>query len=150
MSSAAVSRREFLKGGGALVVTFGAAGIAGRLATGTAQAQGLGRPGAQLDSWLAIAADGSVKAWTGKCELGQGLYTAQAQLIAEELVVPLERVSLVQCDTDVTPDQGTTSGAQSHHANFNRTNLALAAALAARRADVRPAARPERQAPTPA
>src|SRR5262249_53376478 len=41
-----------------------------------------------------------------------------------------DRVTLVQCDTDRTPDQGTTSGAQSHPANFNRSNLALAAATA--------------------
>ena len=44
-------------------------------------------------------ADGSVTAYTGKCELGQGLFTAQVQLIAEELVVPMNRVTLVQCDT---------------------------------------------------
>ena len=44
--------------------------------------------------------------------------------------MPLERVLLLQCDTDRTPDQGTTSGAQSHPANFNRSNLALAAATA--------------------
>ena len=44
--------------------------------------------------------------------------------------MPLDRVTLVQCDTDRTPDQGTTSGAQSHPANFNRSNLALAAATA--------------------
>jgi CO/xanthine dehydrogenase Mo-binding subunit len=125
-----VSRRDFLKASGALVVTFSAAGIAGELWTGSASAQGRGRPGAQLDSWIAIAEDGSVTAYTGKCELGQGLYTAQAQLIAEELVVPLDRVTLVQCDTDRTPDQGTTSGAQSHPANFNHQNLALAAASA--------------------
>ncbi len=124
------SRRDFLKASGALVVSFSAAGIAGELWTGSASTQELGRPGAQLDSWIAIAADGSVTAFTGKCELGQGLYTAQAQLIAEELVVPLGRVTLVQCDTDRTPDQGTTSGAQSHPANFNRSNLALAAATA--------------------
>ena len=74
--------------------------------------------------------DGRVTAYTGKCELGQGLYTAQTQLIAEELGVPLDRVTLIQCDTASTPDQGTTSGAQSHHANFNRGNLALAAATA--------------------
>jgi len=124
------SRRDFLKASGALIVTFGAVGVAGELSTGFASAQGLGRPGAQLDSWIAIAEDGNVFAYTGKCELGQGLYTAQAQLIAEELVVPLGRVTLVQCDTDRTPDQGTTSGAQSHPTNFNRSNLARAAATA--------------------
>ena len=71
-----------------------------------------------------------VTAYTGKCEFGQGLYTAQTQLVAEELCVPFDRVRLIQCDTSVTPDQGTTSGQQSHPANFNTSNLALAAATA--------------------
>ena len=44
--------------------------------------------------------------------------------------VPINRVRLIQCDTGVTPDQGTTSGAGSHPANFNRAGLALAAATA--------------------
>src|SRR4029077_18902130 len=83
-----------------------------------------------LDSWLAIAADGTVTAYTGKCEIGQGLYTAQTQLIAEELGVPVARVKLIQSVTGVTPDQGVTSGAQSHPQNFNHANLALAAATA--------------------
>ena len=47
---------------------------------------------AQLDSWIAVAADGTVTAYTGKCELGQGMLTAQMQLVAEELCVPLARV----------------------------------------------------------
>jgi nicotinate dehydrogenase subunit B len=130
LAGAGFSRRDFLRGSGALIVTFQAAGIEGTQPTGSPSGQGLGRPGAALDSWIAIAADGSVTAYTGKCELGQGLYTAQAQLIAEELVLPLDQVTLVQCDTDFTPDQGTTSGAQSHPANFNGSGLALAAATA--------------------
>jgi nicotinate dehydrogenase subunit B len=52
------------------------------------------------------------------------------QLVAEELVVPLDRIDLIQCDTDRTPDQGTTSGSQSHPTNFNEANLAQAAATA--------------------
>ncbi len=100
-------------------------------APGLATAQGInGNPGTGLDSWIAIAADGRVTAYTGKCELGHGLFTAQTQLIAEELSVPLDRVTLIQCDTALTPDQGTTSGAQSHPANFNTANLALAGATA--------------------
>ena len=83
-----------------------------------------------VDAWIAVGVDGKVTAYTGKCELGQGLYTAQCQLIAEELCVPLDRVTLVQCDTARTPDQGTTSGSQSHPTNFNRDNLALAGATA--------------------
>src|SRR5258708_3865994 len=80
----------------------------------------------QLDGWLAINSDGSVTAYTGKCELGHGLYTAQTQLVAEELSVALNRVKLIQCDTALTPDQGTTSGAQSHPTNFNQGALGLA------------------------
>ena len=127
-----MNRRRFIVRSGALVVSFGAARLAENLALGTTvAAQGLNGPGSrQLDGWIAIKADGSITAFTGKCELGHGLYTAQTQLIAEELCVPFSRVTLVQCDTAVTPDQGTTSGAQSHPANFNNSNLALAGATA--------------------
>jgi nicotinate dehydrogenase subunit B len=128
-----VTRRDFLKRSGALIVTFSAAGAAFEPDLGhrVASAQGInGNPGTELDSWIAIASDGRVTAYTGKCELGHGLFTAQTQLIAEELNVPLDRVTLIQCDTALTPDQGTTSGAQSHPANFNTANLALAAATA--------------------
>jgi CO/xanthine dehydrogenase Mo-binding subunit len=123
------SRRSFLKGSGALVVVFSSSGIVDEL--GQAFAQGINGTGsAQLDSWIAIGRDGLVTAYTGKCEFGQGLYTAQMQLVAEEVCVPLSRVRLVQCDTTLTPDQGTTSGQQSHPANFNHANLALAGATA--------------------
>jgi CO/xanthine dehydrogenase Mo-binding subunit len=122
------SRRDFLKGSGALVVAFASAAVADRYGV---LAQGINGAGsAQLDSWIAIGSDGTVTAYTGKCDFGQGLYTAQMQLVAEELAVPLGRVRLIQCDTSMTPDQGTTSGQQSHPANFNATNLALAAATA--------------------
>ncbi len=58
------------------------------------------------------------------------MFTAQTQLVAEELCVPIARVKLIQCDTAITPDQGTTSGSQSTPTNFNSQNLALAAATA--------------------
>ncbi|MGH9320022.1 MAG: molybdopterin cofactor-binding domain-containing protein [Vicinamibacteria bacterium] len=126
--SLAVSRRDFLKGAGCLIVTFRAPRPAA-----AQNAQSSGAPPAErdeLDSWIAIGEDGRVTAYTGKCELGQGLATAQMQLVAEELVVPLDRITLIQCDTERTPDQGTTSGSQSHPTNFNQANLALAAATA--------------------
>ena len=123
------SRRSFLKGSGAVIVTFASAGVLDEVSGVLAQGfNGTGSP--QLDSWIAIGADGTVTAYTGKCEFGQGLYTAQMQLVAEELCVPFNRVRLIQCDTSITPDQGTTSGQQSHPTNFNKTNLALAAATA--------------------
>jgi nicotinate dehydrogenase subunit B len=125
------SRREFLKQSGALVVTFSSAAVAERLGMaqgpfGTQDA----RTARQLDSWIAVGADDTITAFTGKAELGQGMFTAQAQLIAEELSVPLARVKLIQCDTGLTPDQGTTSGSQSTPTNFNERNLAQAAATA--------------------
>jgi len=129
LDRAGFSRRDFLKSSGALVVAFASAAVVDRY--GTLLAQGINGTGStQLDSWIAIGGDGTVTAYTGKCDFGQGLYTAQLQLVAEELAVPMSRVRLIQCDTSVTPDQGTTSGQQSHPANFNRTNLALAAATA--------------------
>jgi nicotinate dehydrogenase subunit B len=132
-----MKRRAFLKSSGALIVGVSASGVASRpfvwfgTDPGIALAQRLDGAGSnRLDSWIAIAADGSVTAYTGKCELGHGLFTAQTQLVAEELGVPFSRVRLVQCDTALTPDQGTTSGAQSHPTNFNQGNLALAGATA--------------------
>jgi nicotinate dehydrogenase subunit B len=84
----------------------------------------------QLDSWIAIGADGSITAYSGKEELGQGIATAQQQLVAEELSVRFENVNLIYCDTALTPDQAHTSGSQSHPTNFNESNLAKAAATA--------------------
>jgi len=128
----ALSRREFLQAAGVLIVSYSSASLLEPLAFG----QGLFDTHVshvdphQLDSWIAIAADGTVTAYTGKCELGQGMLTAQSQLVAEELSVPLARVRLIQCDTDLCPDQGTTSGSQSSPVNFNDRNLAQAAATA--------------------
>ena len=126
---AGFSRRAFLTGSGALIVGFCSTALLD--GPGQVFAQGFNGAGsAQLDAWIAIGRDGVVAAYTGKCDFGQGLYTAQMQLVAEELGVPLAQVRLVQCDTAVTPDQGTTSGQQSHPANFNHANLALAGATA--------------------
>jgi nicotinate dehydrogenase subunit B len=132
LAGAGFSRREFLRGSGALVVTYAAATTArpALAAQGPFDTRVQQVDPRRLDAWIAIAADGRVTAYTGKCELGQGMQTAQMQLVAEELSVPFERVSLVQCDTSITPDQGTTSGSQSTPGNFNDQNLALAAATA--------------------
>ncbi len=130
--NSSLSRRKFLKTSGALIVSFSAASLLDPLAL----AQGpFGThmshiDPSKLDSWLAVGADGMVTAYTGKCDFGQGMYTVQTQLVAEELRVPLSRVRLIQCDTSVTPDEGTTSGSQSTPINFNTGGLAQAAATA--------------------
>src|SRR3954470_6899153 len=66
-----------------------------------------------LDAWLRINADGSVTVFTGKVELGQGIVTALAQIAAEELEVPLGRVTMISGDTGRTPNEGQTAGSQS-------------------------------------
>jgi nicotinate dehydrogenase subunit B len=126
------SRRDFLKASGVLIVSFSATTSLGplSLAQGPFDTHPSHIDPEKLDSWLAIAADGSVTAYTGKCDFGQGMYTAQMQLVAEELCVPLHRVKIIQCDTAITPDEGTTSGSQSTPTNFNHRNLAQAAATA--------------------
>jgi nicotinate dehydrogenase subunit B len=126
-----ISRRQFLHGAGALIVSFRSVGHSmlqeAHKQFGTHVSH---IDPDELDSWISLNADGTVTACTGKCDLGQGIFTAQAQLIAEELCVRLESVNLVQCDTAVTPDQGSTSGSQSTPTNFNMQDLALAAATA--------------------
>jgi nicotinate dehydrogenase subunit B len=121
------TRRDFLKGAGALIVSYGTVPT---LAQGPFATHASHVDPTQLDSWIAVHADGKVTAYTGKCDLGQGMITAQTQLIAEELCVALSAVTLVQCDTAVTPDQGSTSGSQSTPTNFNVEDLALAGATA--------------------
>src|SRR5437773_11590537 len=88
LERAGFSRRAFLKRSGVLIVGFALAETAGPLGSASrvfAQAPPDRRT--QLDSWIAIAADGTVTAYAGKVELGQGLTTAQMQLVAEELSV---------------------------------------------------------------
>ncbi len=48
--------------------------------------------------------------FSGKVELGTGVKTALAQIVAEELDVPFERITMVMGDTDLVPDEGITAG----------------------------------------
>jgi nicotinate dehydrogenase subunit B len=62
----------------------------------------------ELSAWLHIAADGQVKVFTGKVEVGQNIRTSLAQQVAEELRVPFDTVTMVMGDTDLVPwDMGT-------------------------------------------
>jgi nicotinate dehydrogenase subunit B len=105
-----VDRREFLKLTGAgLLVMIAVEPLLGRPAS--AQAPQGGRGGgypSDLNAYLHIGADGRVRVFVGKIEMGQGVMTSLAQLAAEELDVPLESVDIVMGDTDLCPwDMGT-------------------------------------------
>ena len=82
----------------------------------------------QVDGFIAIDAKGNVTVYSGKVDLGTGVRTALAQIAAEELSVPFERVTLVQGDTALTPDQGTTWAASSIQAGGMQIRQACATA----------------------
>jgi len=100
-----IDRREFLKASGALVVGFSMLGSAG--AQTLRPAKSVAKEAA--DSWLSIGADGRITVFCGKVDLGTGTRTALAQMAAEELDVPFERVEMVMGDTGTTPDQWLTA-----------------------------------------
>lgn len=67
----------------------------------------------RLARWLGFSADGVVTIHSGKVEYGQGVWTALAQVAAEELGVSLSRVVVAPVITSDSPDEGITSGSRS-------------------------------------
>ncbi len=67
-----------------------------------------GNPAEGPEILLAVWDDGSVTALSGHVDLGTGLRTALAQIVAEELSVDIDRVNMVLGDTTRTPNQGAT------------------------------------------
>ena len=106
------TRRDVLKTGGALVVTFT---LAGKVLPALAESNAGKKTVApdEVDGFLSIDTDGQVTVYSGNVDLGTGLRTALTQIAAEELDVPLNRVTLIQGDTMLTPDQGPTFGSLS-------------------------------------
>jgi len=107
-----LSRKSFVKGGGALVVGLGlAAGAAGRAqaAESPFASNGSFDPG-QVDTFLTIHADNTATIKTGRVELGQGSTTGMIVLAAEELDMDPGQIVFARNDTNVTPDTGLTAG----------------------------------------
>ena len=104
-STFSLSRREFFKAvGGGIIIFF---------SCGDLTAQERRPPGyqdlpADFNAFLRIGANGRVTCFTGKIEMGQGIVTSLAQMLADELDVPLDSVDMVMGDTDLCPwDMGT-------------------------------------------
>ncbi len=95
-----LDRRDFLKYlGGGIVIAF-TVGEYGLLAQRRAPSD--------FNAYLLIEEDGNVKCFTGKIEMGQGVITSLAQMLADELDVSLEKVEMIMGDTDLCPwDMGT-------------------------------------------
>src|SRR5436853_4265250 len=116
MKTHVISRRDLLKTG-ALVVGFKLFEPAARLLAqglqgGTPMSNAGGLSPDQLDSWLAIAPDGTVSVFTSKVDLGTGTGTALGQIVAEELDVPVLKIRMEIGDTTKTVDQGRTSASR--------------------------------------
>jgi CO/xanthine dehydrogenase Mo-binding subunit len=103
-----ISRRGFVKTGGALFVSLaiplrfsGLAAAAGSPAS---------MDPTSLASWLEIRSDNTIVARTGRTETGVGITGYYPQTIAEELNVQPETITLIMGDTDRTPDGGYSAG----------------------------------------
>ena len=112
---ALLSRREFVRDASGLLIGFSLADatiLPRVLAASPEDATKTTSPG-QLDAWLRIEKDGTVRVFTGKVEIGMGVETGFAQIVAEELDVAPQRVQFVMGDTSSTTDQGGVGGSTS-------------------------------------
>jgi CO/xanthine dehydrogenase Mo-binding subunit len=106
VANATLTRRQFVKAGGALFVSFGIVG-----ASAWPEAASAASPANTLDptlpgSWIEIHPDNTILIRTGKSDFGQSsTFTAYRQIVAEELYAPFEAITtVVTGDTDRTPD----------------------------------------------
>jgi nicotinate dehydrogenase subunit B len=77
---------------------------------------------------IAIRPDGSVTGYNGHVDLGTGIRTALAQIIAEELDVDIDRVTMVLGATSAAPDQGPTIASETIQVAARSLRLAAATA----------------------
>src|SRR5262245_21828146 len=105
-----MKRRDFLRTSSVIVVSFAFGSAMPQ--SSSAQNTEIGKPldPREVDSFLAIHPDGSVTIYTSKVDVGTGLRIAMSQMVAEELGIPVDRITLVEGDTALTPDQGGTGG----------------------------------------
>ena len=106
---ASLARRRLLQGGAALVFAFSVDPVEFAAAAGPGAARPPLTPD-QLDSFIALQADGTVVAYYGKMDPGQGVDVAIGQIVAEELDLPAGAVRVIQGDTGETVNQGGASG----------------------------------------
>ena len=79
-----------------------------------------------VDQWLAITVEGRVQVHTGKVDIGQRISTALLKIAAAELDVDPAKVDVLRPRTDVSPNEGTTSGSGSMEQSGAAVRLACA------------------------
>jgi len=126
-----LTRRQFIKGTGAVIVGFSLSRILPvAFAQDAPRLPGSLNTNRALDGWIRINPNGTVTIFTGKVELGQGIITALAQITADELDVSLNRIEMISGDTGRTPNEGVTSGSQSIENSGTALRFAAAEARA--------------------
>jgi isoquinoline 1-oxidoreductase len=103
-----MTRREALQLlGGGIIVLFTAGDVIAQRSGGRGGSSGQDAS-QDFNAFLRIGEDGRVTCFTGKIEMGQGIVTSLAQMLADELDVSLDSVDMVMGDTDLCPwDMGT-------------------------------------------
>jgi nicotinate dehydrogenase subunit B len=128
MKAMDISRRQFLKGTGALIVSFNLLSSTGKAFAQFAKLPSGDIDPTSLDSWIAITPDGLITFYTSKVEIGTGTITALAQIVAEELDVPFEKIQMDSGDTSRTIEQGSTVGSRTIERAGPQVRQAAAAA----------------------
>jgi isoquinoline 1-oxidoreductase subunit beta len=125
--SAIFPRRVFLKSS----VAAGAAILLPFHLPGEPRAQHLsasrGSNSFSLNAWLELSANGDVKIWCGKSEIGQGVRTSLPMIVAEELCCDWRRVQVVQADLDPKYGNQLTGGSLSVRTSYDNLRKAGAA-----------------------
>jgi len=123
------SRRKFIQMTGCLTIGFSLGGFSYGYSSpfGQELPESLKR-NPNINAWLEVLANGNVRVFTGKLELGQGISTAIAQVAAEELDMQMEKVEVILAETGRTPDEGYTAGSGSIEHSAMAVRYASAAA----------------------
>jgi len=85
---------------------------------------GAARAPSEAVAIVQVARDGSVTVLCGVAEIGQGAHTAMAQIAAQELQVPVERVQVVASDSAVSPDCEATTASRVTYISGNAVRRA--------------------------
>ncbi|MDB5262639.1 MAG: isoquinoline 1-oxidoreductase [Adhaeribacter sp.] len=84
------------------------------LATPNKKGVAIGKvPEDQIGAWLHIGENNIITVFTGKVEVGQNIRTSLAQIVAEELMVPVTAIKMIMGDTDLVPFDAGTFGSRS-------------------------------------
>jgi nicotinate dehydrogenase subunit B len=99
------TRRDFLKLSGCLTIGFSIGGISpDHFSPLINELPESIKRYPNINAWLEVLANGNVRIFTGKSELGQGIRTAIAQVAAEELETAIENMEVELAETERTPD----------------------------------------------